>query len=96
MGTEVHHPESAMLYAGLDVCLASVPVCVVDEARSIVLEAVMGAEPHKVAAYLGLSSGQFTRIGLEVCPTAKWMVAALTAERLPTVCLEPDGGQDRA
>jgi transposase len=88
MVTEVHHLEGAMLYAGLDVCLASVSVCVVDEAGSIIREAVLGAEPEEVAAYLGGSGGQFTRVGLEAGPTAEWMVAALIAGGLPAVCLE--------
>jgi transposase len=77
-----------MLYAGLDVCVASVSVCIVDDAGSIVREAVVAAEPEDIAACLRSLGEPMARIGLEAGPTAEWLVAALIARDLPTVCLE--------
>jgi transposase len=77
-----------MIYAGLDVCLASVSVCIVDEAGSIIREAVVAAEPEDVAAYLGSLDQPLARVGLEAGPTADWLVAALIARGLPAICLE--------
>jgi transposase len=70
-----------MLYAGLDVCLASVSVCVVDELGSIIREAIVAAEPEALAAYL-TSCGSLTRVGWEAGPTAEWMVAGVAAKGL--------------
>jgi transposase len=87
MEAGAHHLEVAMLYAGLDVCLASVAVCIVDEVGSITRETVVGAEPEVVAAYLD-ACGPLARVGIEAGPTAEWMVAALTATGFMAVCLE--------
>lgn len=77
-----------MFYAGLDVCLATVSVCIVDEAGSITREAVVAAEPEVVAACLTARDEPLARVGLEAGPTAEWMVAGLIEHGLPAVCLE--------
>jgi transposase len=77
-----------MIYAGLDVCLASVSICVVDEAGSILREGVVPADPEHVAAFLSPWDTQLTRVGLEAGPTSEWIAGGLISLRLPAICLE--------
>ncbi len=77
-----------MLYAGLDVCLASVSICIVDEAGSIIREAVVAAEPEDIVVYLDSIGAPLARVGLEAGSTSEWLVAALLAAGLPAICLE--------
>lgn len=77
-----------MIYAGLDVCLASVSICIIDEAGLILREGIVAAEPADIAAYLAPCGTQLARVGLEAGPMAEWIAGGLIAFGLPAVCLE--------
>src|SRR4051794_8563178 len=87
-GRGAHHPEGAMIYAGLDVSLSSVAICVVDAAGVILREGTVVAEPAKIAAFLRAADGQLARVGLEAGPMSEWITAGLIALGLPAVSLE--------
>jgi len=69
--TEIHHLEGAVIYAGLDVCLASVSICIIDEAGLSLREGIVAAEPADIAAYLAPCGTQLARVGLEAGPMAE-------------------------
>jgi transposase len=75
-------------FAGLDVSLEEIAICVVDEEGRIVKEARVASEPEALVAFfqgLGLAVG---RIGLEACSLSAWLYEGLAAAGLPAVCLE--------
>jgi hypothetical protein len=55
-------------YAGIDVSLESVSVCVVDASGRIVHEAKVAREPRALIAWFGGIGMQMARIGLEAGP----------------------------
>lgn len=76
------------VYVGLDVSLASISICVVDEAGTIVREGKVSCEPDDVVAFLNNRSSNIERIGLEAGPMSEWIAGALLDQNLPVVCLE--------
>jgi transposase len=75
-------------FAGLDVSLEEIAICVVDGEGRIVREARVASEPEALVAFfrgLGLA---VERIGLEACSLSAWLYEGLAAAGLPVVCLE--------
>ena len=59
------------LYAGLDVSLETISVCVVDEEGRSRLEAECMSEPAALISVLEKTNGEFVRIGLEAGPLSQ-------------------------
>jgi transposase len=76
------------VYAGLDVSLASVSICVVDETGEILHEGKVAAEPEPLARHLENWRSQLARVGLEAGPLSEWLGGALIEAGFPTVCME--------
>ncbi len=75
-------------YAGIDVSLDSVSVCVVDGAGKLVREAKVASEPGALAAWFGGLDSTLERIGMEAGPLSQWLYAALRKEGLAVELLE--------
>ena len=91
-------------FVGLDVSLASIAICVIDDGGRVVWEGKTLSEPEAVSAALAPWSRALERVGLEAGPTYEWIGASLVAVGLPVACLETrhvkggtlgDGGEDR-
>ena len=55
-------------YAGLDVSLKESHLCIVDEAGTVVKEAVVASDPDALFCYLNSLEVELERLGLEACP----------------------------
>ena len=75
-------------FAGLDVSLETVNVCIVNPAGDILLEKKIAAEPAAIIHLLKSFGSPFKRIGLEVGPTSSWLYGELRAAGYGAVCLE--------
>ena len=75
-------------FAGLDVSLETVNVCVVDEDGNILLERKVDAEPDTIVTVLKSFGQPFKRIGLEAGPTSSWLYSELHTAGYPAICLE--------
>ena len=62
-------------YAGIDVSLESVSVCVVDAVGRIVREAKAECEPEPLIAWSGKLGVSMARLGLEAGPLSQWLYA---------------------
>jgi transposase len=69
-------------YAGLDVSLESVSVCVVDASGRIVREDKIASEPEAIIAWFCRHGVTMARIGLEAGPLSQWLVSAMKAAGL--------------
>jgi transposase len=63
-------------FAGLDVSLETVNVCIVNAAGDILLEKKIAAEPAAIVHLLKGFGSPFKRIGLEAGPTSSWLMAS--------------------
>src|SRR6516164_1896845 len=75
-------------FAGLDVSLETVRICIVNAAGDVVLERKVEAEPAAIAAVLQYFGRPFKRIGLEAGPTSSWLYSELRGIGYPAICLE--------
>jgi transposase len=75
-------------YAGLDVSLESISVCIVDQSGSVVLERKIEGEPQEIIALFNQFGRPLKRVGLEAGPTSSWLFAELRAAGYPALCLE--------
>jgi transposase len=75
-------------FAGLDVSLDNVNVCIVNDAGDVLLERKIEAEPAVIADLLARFGHPFERVGLEAGPTSSWLHSALREAGYPTICLE--------
>ena len=75
-------------FAGLDVSLETVSVCIVDAAGDILLEKKIAAEPAAIVHLLKSFGSPFKRIGLEAGPTSSWLYGELRAAGYSAICLE--------
>src|SRR5918995_1668971 len=75
-------------YAGIDVSLDSVSVCIVDAQGKIVKEAKVACEPEALIAWLAAHGTPMARIGLEAGPLSQWLFAEMRAAGLPVELLE--------
>jgi transposase len=75
-------------YAGIDVSLESVSVCVVDEAGRLVREAKLACEPEALITWFGKLEVGMARIGLEAGPLSQWLYAGMREAGLAVELLE--------
>ena len=75
-------------YAGIDVSVESVSVCVVDAVGKIVREAKLASEPAPLIAWFHTLEVLLARIGLEAGPLSQWLYAAMAEAGLTVELLE--------
>ena len=75
-------------FAGLDVSLETINVCIVNAAGDILLEKKIAAEPAAIVHLLKSFGSPFKRIGLEAGPTSSWLYGELRAAGYGAICLE--------
>ena len=75
-------------FAGLDVSLEEVSICVVEGAGSVVREARVSSEPEAVARWFAAVGLPMARVGLEAGPLSPWLHSELVRRGLPAVCIE--------
>ncbi len=76
------------VFAGLDVSLDAVAICIVGETGEIVWQGKVLGEPEAVKAALHRWRDNLVRVGLEAGATSEWIGGHLIDEGLPVVCLE--------
>jgi transposase len=72
-------------FAGLDVSLETVSICIVDAAGDILLEKKSEAEPAAIVAVLKHFGRPLKRIGLEAGPTSSWLYSELRCIGYPAI-----------
>jgi transposase len=77
-----------MFYAGLDVSDACTSICVVDQARAVVIETQVATSPAAIATALRPYRKALAKVGHETGAKAPWLHKELTKRRLPIVCLD--------
>jgi transposase len=75
-------------FAGLDVSLDTVNVCIVNDTGDVLLERKVEAEPTVITDLLRRFGQPFKRVGLEAGPTSAWIYSALREAGYPAICLE--------
>ena len=75
-------------FAGLDVSLETVSICIVNAAGDILLEKKIEAEPAAIIEVLKDFGCPLKRIGLEAGPTSSWLYSELRGIGYPAICLE--------
>jgi transposase len=75
-------------FAGLDVSLETINVCIVNAAGDVLLERKIAAEPAAIVHLLKSFGSPFKRIGLEAGPTSSWLYSELRAAGYGAICLE--------
>ena len=75
-------------YAGIDVSLDSVSVCIVDDAGKVRREAKVACEPDALVAWFRELEITPERIGLEAGPLSQWLHAGLQEAGLAVELLE--------
>ena len=75
-------------FAGLDVSVKEISICIVDDTGKIVREVKVASEPEALLAVLKDPAYHFKRIGLEAGPLSQWLFSVLAEAELPVVCVE--------
>jgi transposase len=75
-------------YAGIDMSLESVSICVVDATGGIAREAKIASEPETVTAWFKALGFELSRIGLEAGPLSQWLYGGMKQAGLPVELLE--------
>jgi transposase len=75
-------------YAGIDVSLDSVSVCIVDATGKVVREAKVASEPMALVDWFGQLNFVVDRIGMEAGPLSQWLNKGMREKRLPVELLE--------
>jgi transposase len=75
-------------FAGLDVSLETISICIVNADGDILLEKKIEAEPAAIVAVLKHFGRPLKRIGLEAGPTSSWLYSELRCIGYPAICLE--------
>ncbi len=76
------------IYAGLDISLDAVAICIVGEAGEMLWQGKVLGDPEAVAAALERWRNDLARVGLEAGATSEWIGGRLLDEGFPVVCLE--------
>ena len=76
------------VYAGLDISLEAVAICIVDESGEILWQGKEAGEPDAVATTLRRWRDDLVLVGLEAGATSEWIGGHLVDEGFPVVCLE--------
>lgn len=75
-------------YAGIDVSLEALSVCVIDATGKIFRETKVASEPEALIGWLGSLGVSLMRIGLEAGPLSQWLYAAMRQAGLTVELLE--------
>jgi len=75
-------------YAGLDVSLRSIHICVIDEQGEIKSEGQVPSEVEHVVAYLDSSGFEITRVGFEAGTLSQYLTYGLQSAGFDVVCME--------
>ena len=75
-------------FAGLDVSVKDMSVCIVDDTGKITREVRVASEPDALLVVLRNPTYRFKRIGLEAGPLSQWLFSALAEADLPVICVE--------
>src|SRR3974377_1525676 len=75
-------------FAGLDVSVKEISVCIVDDTGKIVREVKVASEPDALLPVLTNPPNHFKRIGLEAGLLSQWLFSALAEVGLPVICVE--------
>lgn len=75
-------------FAGLDVSLETVSICIVNAAGDMLLEKKVEAEPSAIISVLRHFARPLKRVGLEAGPTSSWLYSELRDNGYPAICLE--------
>jgi hypothetical protein len=76
------------VFVGLDVSLATVAICIVDEQGRVVWQGITDSTPDAVIAALESWKADLVRVGLEAGPSSEWIGGRLIEASFPAVCLE--------
>lgn len=76
------------VYAGLDVSLDAVAICVVGETGEMLWQGKVIGDPESVRGALDRWRDDLGRVGLEAGATSEWIGGHLVDEGFPVVCLE--------
>ena len=75
-------------FAGLDVSLETVSICIVNAAGDMLVEKKVEAEPSAIITVLKHFARPLKRVGLEAGPTSSWLYSELRGNGYPAICLE--------
>jgi transposase len=75
-------------FAGLDVSLDTISICIVNADGDILLEKKIEAEAATIVAVLSRFGHPLKRIGLEAGPTSSWLYSELRCVGYAVICLE--------
>jgi transposase len=75
-------------FAGLDVSLETVSICIANAAGDMLVEKKVEAEPSAIIAVLKHFARPLKRVGLEAGPTSSWLYSELRKSGYPAICLE--------
>jgi transposase len=75
-------------FAGLDVSLDTINVCIVDGNGTVLLEEKIASEPDQIVALFKRFGHPLKRISFEAGPTSSWLFSELRAAGYPALCLE--------
>jgi transposase len=75
-------------FAGLDVSLDTINVCIVDGNGTVLLEEKIRSEPEQIVALFKRFGRPLKRIGFEAGPTSSWLFTELRGAGYPALCLE--------
>lgn len=76
------------IYAGLDISLGAVAICIVGETGELLWQGKVLGDPEAVRAALERWRDGLVRVGLEAGATSEWIGGHLVDEGFPVVCLE--------
>ncbi|MHA3915637.1 hypothetical protein [Halovulum sp. GXIMD14793] len=76
-------------YAGLEVSLKEISICVVDDGGKIIARGSAPADPDGVAGWLKNRSLTPDRIVHESGQLSIWLLRGLTQIGLPAICIDP-------
>ncbi len=76
------------VFGALDVSQEETAICVVDQNGGILAEAKVPTCPDTIAHWLAERAEGLERVGMETGPLAVWLWNALTALKVPLVCLD--------
>ena len=75
-------------YAGLDVSLRTVNICVIDEQGKFVAEAKLASDVQDIVAYLDDLELDISSIGLEAGTLAQYLTYGLQSAGFEVICME--------
>ena len=75
-------------YAGFDVSLRTVNICVIDDQGELVAETKLASDVQEIVAYLDELDLYITSVGLEAGTLAQYLTYGLQSAGFEVVCME--------